>query len=197
MSKIAMLISSFLLAICLQSTAQNSHKIGTQVWMNENLNVKKFRNGDTIQQAQSDEDWKKAGLNHTPAWCYNTLDSGLFNLRSVFYNRYALYDKRGLAPQGWHIPSNKEWNVLISYFGGFAKAGYKFLQKKNLVGFNAVLAGWRDVGIGDIGEEGYWWSVNSSSLEDETEYFYIRKGNVVYNNRTNWLMGFSVRCVKD
>ena len=35
--------------------------IGTQVWSTENLDVTTFRNGDSIPQARTEEEWKKAG----------------------------------------------------------------------------------------------------------------------------------------
>jgi len=44
--------------------------IGTQVWMVENLNVDKFRNGDPIPEAKTNEEWEKAMENKQPAWCY-------------------------------------------------------------------------------------------------------------------------------
>ena len=37
--------------------------IGTQVWMTKNLDVATFRNGDSIPQAKTNEEWKKAGEN--------------------------------------------------------------------------------------------------------------------------------------
>ena len=43
--------------------------IGGQIWMSSNLDVTKFRNGDKIHQAQSDEEWEEAGFDKKPAWC--------------------------------------------------------------------------------------------------------------------------------
>lgn len=37
-------------------------KIGTQTWMGQNLNVSKFRNGDPIPEANTDEAWEKASM---------------------------------------------------------------------------------------------------------------------------------------
>ncbi len=34
------------------------------------------------------------------------------------YNWYAVNDQRGLAPVGWHVPNNEEWDTLITYLGG-------------------------------------------------------------------------------
>ena len=49
--------------------------IGRQIWMNVNLEVETFRNGDLIPEANTDEKWKQAGINGKPAWCYYNYDS--------------------------------------------------------------------------------------------------------------------------
>ena len=51
-----------------------SVQIGSQVWASENLNVDRFRNGDPIPQAKTKEEWKRAGVNKQPAWCYYNND---------------------------------------------------------------------------------------------------------------------------
>src|SRR5450759_1656540 len=45
-------------------------KIGTQVWMGEHLTVAHFRNGDSIPEARTQEDWTQAGDEGNPAWCH-------------------------------------------------------------------------------------------------------------------------------
>ena len=44
-----------------EKDATNKITIGKQVWMVENLNVDKFRNGDSIQEVKTKDEWKKAG----------------------------------------------------------------------------------------------------------------------------------------
>ena len=86
--------------------------ISKQVWMGENLNVSKFRNGDVITEAETDEEWVKAGKAGTPIWCYYNFDPHKGLIYGKLYNWYAVNDSRGLAPEGWHIPSNIEFNEL-------------------------------------------------------------------------------------
>jgi len=55
--------------------AQNESKIQTItinkiVWMKDNLNTDRFRNGDLIPEAKTTEEWIKAEKNQQPAWCY-------------------------------------------------------------------------------------------------------------------------------
>ena len=91
--------------VSIQRTA-SSVKIGSQVWATENLNVDRFRNGDPIPQAKTAEEWQNAGNNQQPAWCYYNNDPKNGESYGKLYNWYAVNDRRGLAPQGWHIPSD-------------------------------------------------------------------------------------------
>jgi uncharacterized protein (TIGR02145 family) len=95
-----------------QTGSIKSVKIGTQIWMAENLYVSTFRNGDPIPEAKTNEEWKQAGINKQPAWCYyeNDLKNGA--KYGKLYNWYAVNDSRGLAPAGWHIPTDEEWIVI-------------------------------------------------------------------------------------
>jgi uncharacterized protein (TIGR02145 family) len=83
--------------------------IGSQIWSNKNLNVDKYRNGDPIPQVQDEKEWESL---KTGAWCYYNNNPANGAIYGKLYNWYAVNDPRGLAPQGWHIPSQAEWNVL-------------------------------------------------------------------------------------
>jgi uncharacterized protein (TIGR02145 family) len=95
-----------------QKNQIKSVKIGSQIWMAENLNVSTFRNGDPIKEARSAEDWESACKNKIPAWCYYNNDQKNGNIYGKLYNVYAVNDPRGLAPKGWHVPSVNEWETL-------------------------------------------------------------------------------------
>jgi uncharacterized protein (TIGR02145 family) len=99
--------------------------IGTQVWTTKNLDVSTFRNGDVIPQASTDEAWEAAGENKQPAWCYYDNDTANASKYGKLYNWYAVNDPRGLAPAGYHIPSDAEWTVLTDFLGDEGIAGKK------------------------------------------------------------------------
>ena len=99
--------------------------IGTQVWMTKNLDVSTFRNGDTIPQAKTTEEWKRAGENQQPAWCYYDNDPANGAKYGKLYNWYAVNDSRGLAPVGYHVPSDAEWTKLTDFLGGESVASTK------------------------------------------------------------------------
>ena len=96
--------------------------IGSQVWMSTNLNVSTYRNGDVIPQVQDRDAWAKLT---TGAWCYYENNAANGTKYGKLYNWYAVNDARGLAPAGWHIPTDGEWTVLSTYLGGEDVAGKK------------------------------------------------------------------------
>ena len=182
--------------------------IGTQVWMTKNLDVSTFRNGEPIPEAKSNEEWSRASSIKQPAWCYHSNDSKLGGKHVKLYNWYAVNDPRGLAPMGYHIPSDKEWTILTDYLGGPNAAGTKMKSSNgwrengngnNNSGFLGYPSGSRD-GIGPfaaIGPYCFWWSSteNSASLAWGLGLNYydgtsVRSPNYKVN-------GFSVRCIKD
>jgi len=112
-----------------QTGPNKSVKIGTQVWMTKNLDVSVFRNGDTIPEAKTNIEWIKAGDNQQPAWCYYDNDPANGAKYGKLYNWYAVNDSRGLAPTGWHVPSDAEWTQLKDFLGGIEVAGTKMKSK--------------------------------------------------------------------
>ena len=111
--------------------------IGTQEWSVTNLNVSHFRNGDPIVEARSVEEWTSAFANGVPAWCYYENDAeygNRFGMSSKatraygkLYNWFAVKDRRGLAPPGWHVASFSEWDKLTIHLGGVEVADYELM----------------------------------------------------------------------
>lgn len=136
-------------------------KIGGQMWMNENLDIKNFNNGDVIIQAQCEEEWEKAFLNKTPAWCY--CEDGDGNLtKDVLYNYYALKDSRGLAPAGYRIATLNDWNVLFNEYGGLEGA---FEKLKDPERDDLNTAGRRGYRHGNwLLSESYWWTKDEKKI---------------------------------
>ena len=182
--------------------------IGTQVWMAKNLDISTFRNGDLIPQAKTAEEWKKAVENQQPAWCYYDNDPANGQKYGKLYNWYAVNDARGLAPQGYHIPTDAEWTTLTTYLGGKEVAGTKMKSTSgwnengngtNSSGFNGLPGGYRndDGTFPAIGYFGEWWS----STENSTNFAWYHNldypnGDVTsdYDDKGD---GFYVRCLRD
>lgn len=196
----------------------NEVTIGKQVWMSQNLNVDKFRNGDPIPQAKTSAEFKEAGKNEQPAWCYYDSITSVKNGRFVYttikrygklYNWYAVNDTRGLAPAGWHIPTDLEWTVLTDYLGGDSVAGTQMKSPRgwakngngsNTSGFSGLPGGACDNNgyCEGSGSSGYWWS----SSDDEKRWNAIGRGlwdgyNSASKVIASKINGFSVRCIRD
>jgi uncharacterized protein (TIGR02145 family) len=92
-----------------------SVRIGNQEWMTRNLDVDSFLNGDLIPHIESNEEWKKAGENGQPAWCYYANNPENGKKYGKLYNWFAINDPRRLAPEGWHVPSDEEWTILEEF----------------------------------------------------------------------------------
>ena len=192
----------------------SSISIGTQKWMSKNLDVTTYRNGDVIPQVTDPDAW---GELTTGAWCYYKNDSLNGAIYGKLYNWYAVNDSRGLAPQGWHIPTDAEWTTLGTLLGGDAVAGGKMKTKgsfkilidlndikfdksaTNESGFAGLPGGKRGLEkFNSISEAGYWWS---ASKDDDSTYAWYRfvtneSGKLNRYDNTK-LCGFSVRCLRD
>ena len=107
-------------------------KIGSQTWISKNLDVSSYRNGEPITEVQDKEAW---AILTTGAWCYYENKTANGTKYGKLYNWYAVNDPRGLAPNGYHIPTDAEWTTLSTYLdldGGFA-AGKKM---KSTIGWD-------------------------------------------------------------
>ena len=93
-------------------------QIGKQLWMAENLNVSRFRNGDPILELNNYNQFLEAGEKQEPACCFYNYQQENGKAYGMLYNWFALIDPRGLAPEGWHIPSDQEWTQLTDYLCG-------------------------------------------------------------------------------
>lgn len=184
-------------------------KIGTQIWMSVNLDVDHFRNGDSIPQARSEEAWKTANLMKQPAWCYYENNPENKKKFGKLYNWYAVGDKRGLAPEGWRIPSNADWTKLTRTLGSVdiagirlkSTSGWKNGNGNNISRFTALPGGYRTTegSFKNLETLGQWWSTSGEigggpqvyslklvNYTVEAMYEKIEKGN-----------GLSVRCFKN
>jgi uncharacterized protein (TIGR02145 family) len=130
------LLIIFLTAILfLTSGYAQTVTIGNQIWTSKNLDLATYRNGDLIPQVQDEEAW--ANLT-TGAWCYYKNDTSNGIKYGKLYNWYAVHDSRGLAPKGFHIPTDAEWTTLINYLGGEIDAGTKL---KSALGWKRFTSG--------------------------------------------------------
>ena len=194
-------------------------RIGTQVWMAENLKVTKFRNGEDIPFVTITQDWADLLLPQRLAYCNSNNNTGTVAALGRLYNWHAVNDSRGLAPAGWHLPSLDEWLILMNNLGGKPVAGgkmkdtnslywpYQNLDASNSSGFTGRYTQRREYnGVFRIPNPTfenytYWWSSTAIELTGPTpkaSYAFLNsKGAPAYTNADSPNLGLAVRCVKD
>lgn len=203
-----MLLIATMINACIDTKkGHDTVRLGENEWQIHNLNVTAFRNGDQIVEAKTADEWKTAGEKGIPAWCY--LNNDLSNAKDFgkLYNWYAIIDSRGLAPEGWEIPSLSDIKELGWILGDKRIAGRKM---KSNVDWGPLGSGSNDSGFsGKPGMArahdgafyttnlaGYWWT--SSYLDNNSAWFFsLRATNdFLYSSAHTKADGFSVRCVK-
>ncbi len=190
--------------------------ICNQVWMGMNLDVVTYRNGDIIRKAESLEDWIDAIIKGEGAWCYYGNSDSLGRIYGLLYNYYAVTDKRGLAPKGWHIPTYDDWIELEKCLGGSNVAGGKLKSTgtienssglwqspnegaTNQSGFTALPGGfrWLNGTFYEIGQIGYWWAATEKFDNNPWTFYLSYYSNDLKSIISQEEMGYSVRCIKD
>ena len=184
--------------------------IGTQVWMAENLKVTHYRNGEDIPNAIDSTAWY--GLT-TGAYCEYENDISNVSTYGRLYNWFAVADSRSIAPTGWHVPTDAEWQTLIGYLG-YSNVGGKMKETgtthwswaegvTNECGFSALPGGYRSQKSNGwflaMGLLAYFWSSTEGYNNDAAYSFWLSStmGDLSWSDGLSKRMGFSVRCVRN
>jgi uncharacterized protein (TIGR02145 family) len=201
--------------------------IGDQIWMSENLGVTRYADELPIPLVEDVDQWDALDYDAMAyCWYYNdstvfAADYGaLYTWSAAMKGAASSYNipsgVQGVCPDGWHLPSNNEWAILVDYLGGEEVAGGKLKETgilhweypntdaSNESGFTALPGGYRSSSGGFYrqGNIGSW--ISSSNYA----YYYIdpERAYVVrlYNdheyirfNGSSTEYGSSVRCLKD
>jgi uncharacterized protein (TIGR02145 family) len=88
-------------------------RIGTQVWTVDNLRTTKYNDNSAIPLITDSAAWVALS---TPGYCYydNTTNADSIKKFGALYNWYVVNTKK-LAPMGWHVPTDAEWDTLQNY----------------------------------------------------------------------------------
>ncbi|HRY33563.1 MAG TPA: fibrobacter succinogenes major paralogous domain-containing protein [Bacteroidales bacterium] len=181
-------------------------RIGTQVWLVENLKTTTYANGDPIPMVSLSGGW--AGL-VSGAYC-NYLNSEYMAADyGRLYNFFAVSDPRGLAPAGFRVATDEDWKALIAFLGGENGAGGKLKESgtvhwitpntegSNGSGFTALPGGTCNL-LGvffGLGEFGYWWTSSESCSFYARSYMMYYNSCCITGSTNDKKFGFSVRCV--
>jgi uncharacterized protein (TIGR02145 family) len=182
--------------------------IGIQVWTGCNADTEYYTNGDLIPNVTDPAVWITLT---TGAWCYYNNDPTTEATYGKLYNWYAINDPRGLAPTGYHVPTDTEWTTLISFLGGNSIGGGKLKEAglchwltpntgaTNSSGFTGLPAGVRRATDGTfISSAGYWWtSTDFSPFTNAIVYSLFYYTDYIGSSGADKKYGASVRFIKN
>ncbi|MDE7153742.1 MAG: fibrobacter succinogenes major paralogous domain-containing protein [Muribaculaceae bacterium] len=189
-------------------------KIGTQYWMAENLRTTRYADGSAIDgytETQIDE-WKA-----NTTGCY--LDYGekeWVAMVGYLYSGYTVFNEKGMAPEGWAIPTQAECSAAKTA-GGNVMSNFKASgemtwatggEGNNITGFDAIATGYYTSGTGlsSLNTEAWFWTstkyYDSMYRSDVADYMRITATgkNVVVSSSMlgghSLPFGHSIRCIR-
>jgi len=185
----------------------NLVEIGYQCWFKENLNIGTRINGSQDQQNNGTIE----------KYCYNDNESYCDEYGGLYQWDEAMQyvtsqGAQGICPDGWHIPTDGEWDELVGYLGGSGVAGGKMKEAgyahwnspntgaTNSSGFTGLPGGRRGYSsgsFGHLGNYGRFWSSTESGGSTAWRRHLSCNNDDVHRNSYYKTYGFSVRCVQD
>lgn len=179
-------------------------RIGTQLWITENLRTTRYNDSTAISTGLSNSDWSSATTG-----AFSIYDGSASNNTTYgkLYNWHAVMTGK-LAPKGWHVPSEAEWQTMIEYLGGSSVAGGKLKSTSSLwmapntgatnsSGFSGLPSGYRGTtgGYSLITKSAYFWAATQRNTT-QGEYFLLDNDFASSNaNGATKTFGYAVRCV--
>ncbi len=193
-------------------------KIGKQIWMAENLAYLPRvspptagsltspyyyvygYSGSSVEEAKATSHYKNYGV--------------LYNWPAAL-NGFPPSDAKpsriqGICPDGWHLPSDAEWNELIGYWkteniadklkeSGNTHWVNMNTKADNSTGFTALPAGRRHPGgmFDHMGNHSFFWSASKAPHKDAWFFRLSYNSPLLYRGNVTRDIGFCVRCVKD
>jgi uncharacterized protein (TIGR02145 family) len=186
-------------------------KIGEQIWMAENLGATKYNDGSIIplitEQGEigGSTGWRNLTYG---AYCWYNNNESIYEIKNTpLYNWFAVESGK-LCPNGWHVPTDTDWNILSEFLGGQNLAGGKMkmttgwddpnVGATNSSGFSALPGGSRD-GRGvflDMRSFAGWWSSTEQSSTLSWGWSVSSCYEKLMRHYHDKVDGKSIRCVK-
>lgn len=181
-------------------TESNSYptvKIGKQIWTRENLRTTFYADGLQIENNSSD---------------LSRVTEGYFTSDNEIYYNYAAVLTGQLAPNGWSIPSEDAWEMLITYVNNSSsklKSGSNWRAvdnieaSNNMTGFTGLpLGGYYSVGTPTNfvtkNYFGLYWRMNNNGVDIAELAVVLNAGaNEVKSMRCYESCAYSIRLVRN
>lgn len=177
----------------------------------------------TFTDSRDSQNYKWVRLKDGKKWMaqnlnYKISDSYCYNNDSVNCKKYGrLYTweaAKKACPNGWRLPTDREWWKMTSYYGkpyndmigqlknqnsDSGKAAYKALIQGGNSGFSALLGGYYSF-EGDffrLGSNGHYWSSAEESSSNAWGYYFFSANKRLNRSDINRTVGRSCRCLQD
>jgi uncharacterized protein (TIGR02145 family) len=192
----------------IQGNTYKTVKIGTRIWMAENLKTTKFNDGTDIPLITDAAGWSDMA---TPGYCWYNNDSLSFkDTFGALYNGYTVVTGK-LCPVGWHVPELVEWQALNEFLGDSLKGGGKLKEAgiihwlspnkgaDNSSGFTALGAGLRyfEGTFASLLSFTSIWAATITATDDEWYTGLYFNNTAFITDHKNKKNGFSVRCLRN
>ena len=207
-------------------------QLGNQCWMAENLRARRYADGTYISMGSSNSGDSDASYNYPNNNSNIASTYGyLYSWPAVIHNSSSSSSNpsgvQGVCPTGWHVPSNAEWNQLISYVSGrseyrcggtsgnvakalASKTGWSSTlttcavgeasAENDATGFGAMPAGYSWKGTcGSYGTYSLFWTSSEGSTSNNAYSYALSYSNSVVEvyNYSSKVNSYSVRCVRN
>jgi hypothetical protein len=162
-------------------------RVGGMEWSASNLDVASYRNGDPVREARTEEEWHEAAGKGEGAWCRYEGATGPSGGCGRLYSWHAVHDPRGLAPKGWHVAMEDEWERLALVPGGLRSIGVLACGTRN------CLSSFYGYGVSAC----FWTADSSGAFEAWDMEIASREPERLVRVSVARGLGLSVRCVRD
>jgi len=161
--------------------------IGEQLWMGSNLQVSHYQNGEAIPvrsgMSSLQETESGACISYNNDQSHDETYGKLYNFKAVL--------EGNLCPEGWHVPTDEEWQQLIGALDKDEKLLSNFIiQKGGCFNPQDILP------FSDAGMAAYWWSSTSIGRNTAAAYNLPPDASNIERSGANESLFYSVRCVK-
>ena len=201
-------------------------KIGNQIWMAENLKTTHYADGTPIILFAEDEIWRNLDYDFKAMYMSSTTYGALYNWKAATNGEPGIFIEQGMqgvCPDGWHLPSDKEWIELEINLGmneadvysainrgtnqGSKLAGDKNKWKNGVLeddadfgksGFMALPGTFiNELGLGEIGSNAFFWTATEVDSLNAYQRYIRSFSSELMRMKIDKKYGYSVRCVKN
>lgn len=193
-----------------EGNSYNTVTIGGKTWMAENLKVTSYTDGSLIDNIVGDyPGWSDASVG-AYVW-YENDESANKSKYGALYNFFAV-ESGNLCPDGWSVPTEDQWDAMISHVGAQGHSGEEGHALKATSGWESNGNGSNDFGFGakpgglrahagaysNAGYHAYFWSATEGAGGGTAIAYNITDGHPgIFDYEYAIRSGFSVRCIKD